>query len=58
MSAVAAEVLPNAQSWPTSPEAPEMIQSLNDNLALMLQGSLTAQEAMDQTWETWQSLAG
>ncbi|GAA1954124.1 extracellular solute-binding protein [Microbacterium aquimaris] len=57
VSAVAAEVLPNAQSWPTSPEAPEMIQSLNDNLALMLQGSLTAQEAMDQTWETWQSLA-
>ncbi len=58
VSAVAAEVLPNAQSWPTSPEAPEMIQSLNDNLALMLQGSLTAQEAMDQTWETWQSMAG
>jgi multiple sugar transport system substrate-binding protein len=57
VSAVAAEVLPNAQSWPTSPQAPEMIQSLSDNLALMLQGSLTAQEAMDQTWDAWQSMA-
>ncbi len=57
VSAVAAEVLPNAQSWPTSPEAPEMIQSLNDNLALMLQGSITAEEAMQQTWDQWQTLA-
>ena len=57
VSAVAAQVLPNAQSWPTSPDAPEMIQVLSDNLALMLQGSLTAQEAMDQTWDSWQSLA-
>ncbi|MGD9607376.1 MAG: ABC transporter substrate-binding protein [Leucobacter sp.] len=58
VSAVAAQVLPNAQSWPTTPNAPEMIQTLNDNLALMLQGSLTAEEAMSQTWDTWQSLAG
>lgn len=57
VSAVAAEVLPNAQSWPTSPQAPEMIQSLSDNLALMLQGSLTAEEAMQQTWDAWQSMA-
>ena len=58
VSAVAAQVLPNAQSWPTSPQAPEMIQSLSDNLALMLQGSLTAEQAMQQTWDSWQSLAG
>lgn len=58
VSEVAAQVLPNAQSWPTSPAAPEMIQSLNDNLALMLQGSLTAEEAMQQTWDAWQTLAG
>lgn len=57
VSAVAAEVLPNAQSWPTSPQAPEMIQALSDNLALMLQGSLTAEEAMQQTWDAWQSMA-
>ena len=57
VSAVAAQVLPNAQSWPTSPQAPEMIQALSDNLALMLQGSLTAEEAMQQTWDSWQSLA-
>jgi len=56
VSAVAAEVFPNVQSWPTSPQAPEMIQTLNDNLALMLQGSLTAQQAMDQTWDAWQKL--
>lgn len=58
VSAVAAEVLPNAQSWPTSPAAPEMIQSLNDNLALMLQGGLTAEQAMQETWDAWQGLAG
>lgn len=58
VSAVAAQVLPNAQSWPTSPNAPQMIQSLSDNLALMLQGSLTAQQAMDQTWDAWQKLKG
>jgi len=57
VSAVAAQVLPNAQSWPTSPQAPEMIQSLSDNLALMLQGGLTAEQAMQNTWDTWQSLA-
>jgi len=57
VSAVAAQVLPNAQSWPTSPQAPEMIQVLSDNLALMLQGSLTAQEAMDETWDAWQTMA-
>ena len=34
-----------------------MIQSLNDNLALMLQGSITAEEAMQQTWDQWQTLA-
>lgn len=51
---VSAQVLPEAQSWPTSPAAPEMISSLNDNLALMLQGNLTAEEAMAQTWDAWQ----
>lgn len=56
VSAVAAQVLPNAQSWPTSPQAPEMIQTLSDNLALMLQGSLTAEEAMSKTWDAWQTL--
>ncbi len=34
-----------------------MIQSLSDNLALMLQGGLTAEQAMQNTWDTWQSLA-
>lgn len=58
VAAVAAEVFPNAQSWPTSPAAPEMLQSLNDNLALMLQGSLTAEQAMSQTWDAWQKLKG
>jgi multiple sugar transport system substrate-binding protein len=58
VAAVAGEVFPNAQSWPTSPDAPEMLQALNDNLALMLQGSLTADKAMQQTWDAWQKLKG
>ena len=55
VAAVTAQVLPNAQSWPTGPEAPEMIQTLGDNLALMLQGNLSAEEAVSQTWDAWQS---
>lgn len=51
------QVLPNAQSWPTSPAAPEMIQVLGDNLALMLQGNLSAEDAMSDTWDAWQPLA-
>jgi multiple sugar transport system substrate-binding protein len=58
VSEVAAQVFPNAQSWPTSPQAPQMIQSLSDNLALMLQGGLTAEQAMSQTWDAWQKLKG
>ncbi|WP_300266977.1 sugar ABC transporter substrate-binding protein [Microbacterium sp.] len=54
---VNAQVLPNAQSWPTSPAAPEMIQVLGDNLALMLQGNLSAEEAVSKTWDAWQPLA-
>src|SRR5690606_20786786 len=36
---VAAQVAENAQPWPTVPQAPELIKILNDELALMLQGS-------------------
>lgn len=56
VAAVAAEVLPNAQPWPTSPMAPEMIASLNDNLALMLQGKQTPAEALAATEKAWNSL--
>lgn len=56
VSAVAAQVLPNAQPWPTSPNAPEMISALNDNLALMLQGNLTPEEALQQTQDAWDAL--
>ncbi|WP_162893090.1 ABC transporter substrate-binding protein [Microbacterium halotolerans] len=52
------QVLPNAQSWPTSPSAPEMIQVLGDNLALMLQGNVSAEDAVSDTWDAWQPLAG
>jgi hypothetical protein len=33
-----------------------MIQSLNDNLAQMLQGSLTPQQALDATENAWDAL--
>jgi multiple sugar transport system substrate-binding protein len=56
VAAVSAEVLPNAQPWPTSPKAPEMISALNDNLALMLQGNLTPKEALQATQKAWDAL--
>ncbi|CAN5498578.1 extracellular solute-binding protein [soil metagenome] len=56
VSKVAAQVLPQAQPWPTSPKAPEMIAALSDNLALMLQGNLTPEEALAKTTEAWNAL--
>ncbi|MGM1030320.1 MAG: ABC transporter substrate-binding protein [Actinomycetota bacterium] len=56
VSEVASQVLPQAQPWPTSPEAPEMLSALNDNLALMLQGNLTPEQALAQTEAAWDAL--
>jgi multiple sugar transport system substrate-binding protein len=56
VAAALTQILGNAQSWPTSPNAPKMIQSLNDNLAQMLQGSLTPQQALDATEKAWDAL--
>ncbi|WP_430592222.1 ABC transporter substrate-binding protein [Humidisolicoccus flavus] len=53
---VAEQVFPNVQPWPTSPQSPEMISSLNDNLALMLQGNLSPEEALAATDAAWDEL--
>ena len=58
VSEVAAQVLPEAQPWPTGPNAPDMISTLSDNLALMLQGNLTPEQALSQTSEAWDQLEG
>lgn len=51
---VASQVAANAQPWPTVPESPELIQILNDELGLMLQGSKTPAEAIADAQAGWE----
>lgn len=50
---VAAQVAENAQPWPTVPQAPELIKILNDELALMLQGSKSPEVALEAIQSGW-----
>lgn len=48
--------LSGALAWPTIPEAPELMTSLADELALMLQGTKTPQQAMADAQATWERI--
>jgi multiple sugar transport system substrate-binding protein len=48
--------LSNAVAWPHDAEWWDMQEVLNENLALALNGDLTAQEALDDTQAAWEAL--
>jgi len=50
---VAAQVVENSMSWPTVPQAPELITILNDELALMLQGTKSPEQAVETIHTRW-----
>jgi ABC-type glycerol-3-phosphate transport system substrate-binding protein len=43
---VAVGVVGNLVSWPTVPDSPELISTLNDELGLVLQGDKTPEQAL------------
>lgn len=58
VQSVAVDVVDNLMPWPTVPESPELIASLNDQLALMLQGSQTPEATMQAVQAAWEDIFG
>ncbi|WP_448577036.1 ABC transporter substrate-binding protein [Thermomicrobium sp.] len=52
----AAAALSGAFPWPTIPEAPELMTVLADELALMLQGAKTPQQALADAQAAWERI--
>ncbi len=52
----AAAALGGASPWPTIPAAPELMSALADELALMLQGAKTPQQAMADAQGAWERI--
>ncbi|MGH2532765.1 MAG: ABC transporter substrate-binding protein [Thermomicrobiales bacterium] len=44
--------------WPTIPRSPDLMTRLTDELALMLQGNKSPEEAMNAAQEGWQEILG
>ena len=44
--------------WPTKPESPKLMQSLTDELGLMMAGDKTAEEAMGDAQASWEKILG
>ena len=44
--------------WPTKPESPKLMQSLTDELGLMMAGDKTVEEAMGDAQASWEKILG
>ena len=53
VQAAAAQALNGALAWPTGASASRMLQSLADQLALVLDASKTPKQAMQDAQATW-----
>lgn len=58
VQAVAQNSLDGALTWPTVPEAPQLMQALADELANMIIGRTSPEEAMKSVNERWISILG
>jgi multiple sugar transport system substrate-binding protein len=58
VQAAAAASLNGAFPWPTIPESPELMTVLSDELALMLQGTQSAEDTMANVQEAWTQILG
>lgn len=58
VQAAASASLSGAFAWPTIPESPDLMTKLSDELALMLQGSKSPEEAIQATQEGWRQILG
>ncbi|MCY6383758.1 ABC transporter substrate-binding protein [Hoeflea prorocentri] len=55
---VVEQAIMDAFPWPRNPESPELMQSLTDELGLMLAGNKTAEQAMTDTQASWEKILG
>ncbi len=58
VQAAASASLNGAFPWPTSPESPELTTKLSDELALVLQGSKSPEDALSETQAAWVETLG
>ncbi|WP_245429529.1 sugar ABC transporter substrate-binding protein [Mesorhizobium sp. DCY119] len=52
------ESIGNDLAWPTIPQSPELMQSLCDELSVMLAGQKTPEQAMGDAQTTWERIIG
>ncbi|AVW91325.1 ABC transporter substrate-binding protein [Celeribacter baekdonensis] len=48
--------LNGAMAWPTGPQAPRMLESLSEQLAIMITGESTPKDTMDLAQRSWERL--
>jgi multiple sugar transport system substrate-binding protein len=54
----ASAALNGAFAWPTIPESPDLMLSLSDELALMLQGNQSPEETLQKAQDSWKQILG
>ena len=52
------QAIDDAFAWPTKPESPKLMQSLTDELGLMMAGDKTAEQAMADAQASWEDILG
>ena len=50
------QAIDDAFPWPTKPESPKLMQSLTDELGLMMAGDKTAEQAMADAQASWEDI--
>ena len=56
--AVVERAINDAFPWPRNADSPEMMQTLTDELGLMMAGSKTAEQAMTDAHAAWEKIVG
>jgi multiple sugar transport system substrate-binding protein len=52
------QAIDDAFPWPTKPESPKLMQSLTDELGLMMAGDKTVEQAMADAQASWEDILG
>lgn len=53
---VVAQAIRDAFAWPRTPQSPELMQVLTDELGLMLAGNKTAEQALSDAQNSWEQI--
>ena len=52
------QAIDDAFAWPTKPQSPKLMQSLTDELGLMMAGDKTVEQAMADAQTSWEDILG